>query len=226
MRTRQLRRFVADLLRGRRTRRFAADADEEAYVRTAIELRSAAGDRPSEEFVDALRKRLSAAMEDESAEPVRLTTGRRRFVQAAGMVAGVAAGSAAVGAAAGFTLGQQETLADQGDTLQPNDGQWRTVAASAELPDGGVKPFDLGTVLGFVQRTDGKLRAVSGVCTHLGCRLVLDLPHRQLNCPCHRAAFSVGGQVLRHQLPTQLPPLPRLAVREIDGAIQVFAPHA
>jgi cytochrome b6-f complex iron-sulfur subunit len=47
-----------------------------------------------------------------------------------------------------------------------------------------------------------------------------------LNCPCHGATFSVTGAVVRHRLPMALPPLPRIAVREIDGAIQVFAPPA
>jgi nitrite reductase/ring-hydroxylating ferredoxin subunit len=201
-------------------RRFAASAADEAYVRTAIQLRAAVDERPTEEFVAALEKRLSAAM----AEPAPIATGRRRFVQAAGMVAGVAAGSAAVGAATEFALsGTQTPVAEQ--TLDPNGGQWRTVATSAELPDGAVRAFDLGSVLGFVQRTEGKLRAVSGVCTHLGCRLALDSPRQQLNCPCHRAAFSVNGEVLYHQLPIELRPLPRLAVREKDGAIQIFAPH-
>jgi nitrite reductase/ring-hydroxylating ferredoxin subunit len=98
------------------------------------------------------------------------------------------------------------------------------VAATADLADGAVRAFDLGTVNGFVERTGGRLRAVSGVCTHLGCRLALDGPARELTCPCHNAAFAVTGELIRHQLKTPPPALPRLAVREIDGAVQIFAP--
>ncbi|WP_279581276.1 Rieske (2Fe-2S) protein [Fodinicola feengrottensis] len=212
---------------GRRPRTFGVEPGDEAYVRTAIELRAAgsADAGPSEDFVESLHDRLSKAMAEPDPVPAPAAkTGRRRFVQAAA----VAAGSAVVGAGAEFVLTRPPTLADApiaAQTLTPNVGEWRTVAGSHEIGDGGVKPFDLGVVTGFVERTSGKLRAVSGVCTHLGCRLVLDNAQKQLNCPCHRASFAVTGEVLRHQLPITLPPLPRLAVREIDGLVQVFAPH-
>nr|MBA2324177.1 Rieske (2Fe-2S) protein [Pseudonocardiales bacterium] len=103
-------------------------------------------------------------------------------------------------------------------------GQWRTVAASTELPVGGVNRFDLGTVIGFVMRNGGQLAAVSGLCTHLGCRMAMNGPAGRLGCPCHETSFALGGQVLRHQLPVDPGPLPRLQVRESDGAVQVFAP--
>jgi Rieske Fe-S protein len=32
-----------------------------------------------------------------------------------------------------------------------------------------VRPFTAGAVSGFVERVDGQLRAVSGICTHQGC---------------------------------------------------------
>jgi nitrite reductase/ring-hydroxylating ferredoxin subunit len=100
----------------------------------------------------------------------------------------------------------------------------RAVAASGELPDGGVRAFDFGSVSGFVARSGGRLRAVSGVCTHLGCRLMLDAPAHQLRCPCHTASFALTGEVLHHELPISLRPLPLLPVRETDGVVEVFAP--
>jgi cytochrome b6-f complex iron-sulfur subunit len=115
-----------------------------------------------------------------------------------------------------------ETARDQ--VLTPNTGQWRTVSASADLAEGGVQGFDLGSVIGFVARTGGQLRAVSGVCTHLGCRLALDAAARQLNCPCHTTSFAVSGELLRHQLPMAPRPLPQLQVREIHGDVQIYAP--
>jgi nitrite reductase/ring-hydroxylating ferredoxin subunit len=98
------------------------------------------------------------------------------------------------------------------------------VAAVADLPEGAVRGFDVGTVTGFVERTADGLRAVSGTCTHLGCRLALDSASRQLLCPCHNAAFAVTGELVRHQLTTPPPPLPLIAVREAEGAVQIFAP--
>jgi Rieske Fe-S protein len=65
---------------------------------------------------------------------------------------------------------------------------------------------------------------VSGVCTHQGCRLVLDAGDTELMCPCHGATFGLSGAVLRHRLSFRLTALPRLAVRELGDVIQVFAP--
>ncbi|MFZ0228611.1 MAG: Rieske 2Fe-2S domain-containing protein, partial [Mycobacterium sp.] len=108
--------------------------------------------------------------------------------------------------------------------LTPNTGRWMRVAASAELPQEAMRPFDLGSVIGFVRRVDGKLEAVSGVCTHQGCRLWFDAPDDRLRCPCHSTSFSPAGQVLTHQLPIAPKPLPTLMVREHNGAIEVFVP--
>ena len=57
MNARGLRRYVDDLLRGRRPKAFAPDDFEAAQIRTAIELRAArqgpdAGDAPHEEFLN------------------------------------------------------------------------------------------------------------------------------------------------------------------------------
>jgi cytochrome b6-f complex iron-sulfur subunit len=48
---------------------------------------------------------------------------------------------------------------------------------------------------------------------------------RELMCPCHGATFALDGSVLEHRLSFRLTALPRLAVRETGGAIQVFAPR-
>ncbi|MGW6280825.1 Rieske (2Fe-2S) protein [Kribbella sp. NPDC055071] len=219
---RGVRRFVRDLLRQRRTKPFAADAADESALRTAIALRAGGVDtEPRAEFVASLRGRLRAELDEVAAEPPKGS--RRRFV---GSVAAASAASIALGAVVGRSLGDPVTAdppaADQ--TVVPDNGEWHAVVAAKDLPDGVVRPFDAGTVVGFVHRSGGELRAVSGICTHLGCRLALDGPARQLNCPCHNAAFSVDGAVLHHRLPIALPSLPKLMVRESDGVVQVFVP--
>ena len=108
--------------------------------------------------------------------------------------------------------------------LTPNTGSWQRVATSSDVPDGRMHPFDLGSISGFVRRVDGKPQAVSGVCTHQGCRLWFDAPDDRLRCPCHSTSFAPSGEVLTHQLPIAPKPLPTLMVREVNGVIEVFAP--
>ena len=86
-----------------------------------------------------------------------------------------------------------------------------------------MRAFDLGAVVGFVARTDGVVGAVSGTCTHQGCRLTLDAPSRQLDCPCHMTVFAVDGELVKHQLPEPPAPLPQIETREVDGAVQVYS---
>jgi cytochrome b6-f complex iron-sulfur subunit len=93
---------------------------------------------------------------------------------------------------------------------------------SADLAEGVLRRFDTGSVSGFVTRRAGRLVAVSGVCTHLGCQLTPEAGH--LRCPCHQALFAADGKVLAHRLPIALPALPRIAVREREGRIEVYVP--
>jgi cytochrome b6-f complex iron-sulfur subunit len=222
------RRFIADLLRGRRPRPFRADDDDVGQLRAAITLRSAQPDSatPREEFVTDLHRRLAEQLATEHHEaPQRpaVDSMRRRLVAASS----IAAAAAAVGAVVDHTVtsqGPTQSGAGEPQTLIPTTGQWRTVSASADLAEGGVQGFDLGTVVGFVARTGGALRAVSGVCTHLGCRLALDAAARRLDCPCHRTSFAVSGELLRYQLRVPPAALPQFEVREVGGEVQVYAP--
>jgi cytochrome b6-f complex iron-sulfur subunit len=223
---RGLRRYIDDLLRGRRPKPFAPDDFEAAQIRTAIELRAARpeGDAPRQEFLDELHARLAQQMT--GAPPEVPPMSKRNTTRRQVIVGTSAAAAAAVTAVSVDRLvvgGQAEAPAASGQ-LTPNDGRWMRVAASSEVPDGAVHPFDLGSVNGFVRRVNGKLEAVSGVCTHQGCRLWFDASDDRLRCPCHTTSFAPSGQVLTHQLPIAPKPLPTLMVREVDGAIEVFAP--
>src|SRR2546423_2891292 len=104
MNSRRLRRYVDDLLRGRRPRPFPADDDEAADVRTAIALRAArsGSGAPSEEFVTGLHRRLAAefaASTDADPTPAFHAATRRRVVQGAAAAAPPAAAGAAGGPA-------------------------------------------------------------------------------------------------------------------------------
>jgi cytochrome b6-f complex iron-sulfur subunit len=223
---RTVRRFVVGLLRGQPTERARPDDFEAEQMKTAIELRAArlGSDAPREEFVTDLHRRLAAEMaEEQPAVSHSRWAPRRREVVIGGSVA---AASAAAGLVVGRNLlAPTETQhATPQRELDPNAGAWRPVGASVDLPEGSALGFDLGSVNGFVHRTDAKLEAVSGVCTHQGCKLWLDAPESRLRCPCHSTSFSLEGTTITHQLPVAPPPLPRFQVRELNGVIEVFAP--
>lgn len=223
MSARGARRFISDLLRGRRPRSFRADESDIGPVRAAITLRGARPDgaTPRTEFVTELHERLAADLAGTPAQQARVDGTRRRLVQATS----IAAAAATVGAVVDHAIiSQGRAEPGPAQTLTPATGQWRTVSASTDLAEGGVAGFDLGSVVGFVARTGGELRAVSGVCTHLGCRLALDAPARRLDCPCHRTSFALSGELLTHQLPVAPPALPHLQVRENHGVVQIYAP--
>jgi nitrite reductase/ring-hydroxylating ferredoxin subunit len=224
---RPVRRFVDGLLRNQRTERARPDDVEAGEMRTAIELRAArtGSDSPREEFITDLHRRLAAQMDDD-ATPSEGPSGTRRQVV---IGTGLAAASAAAGIVVGRNLlapssGPAKEAAPAQTVLEPNAGTWHAVGASADLPKGGALAFDLGSVNGFVHRSDAQLEAVSGICTHQGCKLWLDAPEGRLRCPCHSTSFSLEGDTLTHQLPTAPAPLPKFEVRENNGQIEVFAP--
>jgi cytochrome b6-f complex iron-sulfur subunit len=222
MNTRSLRRYIDDLLRGRRPKPFRPDDFEAAQIRTAIDLQASrqGSDAPSDEFLADLHRRL-AAQQDGTVQPTPTLNATRRNV-IVGTSAAAAAAVAAVSIDRALIAGSQ--VADGGRELTPNSGRWIRVAANAEVTDGVMRAFDVGSVIGFVRRVNGKPEAVSGVCTHQGCRLWFDAPDDRLRCPCHSTSFAPAGQVLTHQLPIAPKPLPTLMVREENGAIEVFVP--
>jgi cytochrome b6-f complex iron-sulfur subunit len=225
MNARGLRKYIDDLLRGRRPKPFQPDDFEAAQIRTAIELRAArpGGDAPRQEFLNDLHARLAEQMTGTPPEAVpRLNTTRRQVI--VGTSAAAAAAVTAVSVDRLVVGGQAAEAPAASGQLTPNDGRWMRVAASSEVPDGVMRPFDLGSINGFVRRVNGKPEAVSGVCTHQGCRLWFDATDDRLQCPCHSTSFAPSGQVLTHQLPIAPKPLPKLMVREVDGTIEVLAP--
>jgi nitrite reductase/ring-hydroxylating ferredoxin subunit len=227
---RTVRRFVERLLKGQSTEHARPDDFEAEQMKTAIELRAArvGSDAPREDFISDLHRRLAAEMAEDQAtvdHPRWAPRGTRRQVVIGGSVA-------AASAAAGLVIGRNLLAPTETPTsepqaqgeLDPNAGTWHAVGASADLPDGAALGFDLGSINGFVHRADTKLEAVSGVCTHQGCKLWLDAPDSRLRCPCHSTSFSLEGKTVTHQLPTAPPPLPKFQVRENNGVIEVFAP--
>lgn len=220
---RGINRYIEDLLRGHRPKDFRASPDQAALARAAITLRSArpGSGAPAEEFITGLHKRLAAELDDARPEPHVSGRPRRAFMRAASAAAAIATGTV-IGRL--VTARNAATALPSGGAIVPDEGSWQAVLASADLPDGAVRPFALSALTGFVERTGGRLRAVSGICTHQGCRLSLAEPPTQLDCPCHSAVFALDGTVIRHRLSVQLTALPQILVRESGGVVQVRAP--
>lgn len=226
MTRRRISAFVEALLRDRRPPSFRADPSDADAMRAAINLRAhdAEAASPSPEFVQDLHDQLRRDLDEQPhlARGPRPALVSRRWVLE----------GAAVAAAAGVGIViDREALAPSHHTtassssLVPTTGDWQPVASRAALAAGQATRFDGPGAVGFISEQRGTLLAVSGVCTHQGCLLQLDQTGRQLDCPCHRTAFALSGDVLFSQLSTRPAPLPRLEVRDRNGKVEVFVPR-
>lgn len=100
--------------------------------------------------------------------------------------------------------------------------RWRRVAAARDVRE----DEPLTTIVGilhtdgwyqtrretvvFIDREADGFRALSAVCTHLGCRVGWSPDIRRFQCPCHRGVYERDGQVVSGPPPR---PLARLDVR-------------
>lgn len=208
-------RFVDALLRNRRPRRFRASPEELDAMRVAIRLRASrtGADLPDPMFVDKLGQRLR---EELSGEPVHRRLSRRGLLVAAGTTA-----AAAVAGGVAGVVGDRLAPVNAGSReLVPAGATWQPVVAAAAVADGQAVWFSTGAVEGFVVNRGGRFRAISAICTHLGC--VLQPAGGHLTCPCHRTAFSLDGTVTWHELPEAPPALPTLRTRVRNGQVEVY----
>jgi len=205
-------RYLESLLAGGRpSPDDVSDRDEADMARLAAELSAAAdpaGGTPDPAFVDQLRRRMRAADEGIAAvqvpPPVRPGLGgiARVRVSRRQLLSGGLAGAAGIAAGAlGATLLRPAEenggglIWDDGTDLVGEDGEWVQVATLAELPQGSAVRFSTRAFDGFVVNDGGVIRALSSVCTHLGCTLYFREGWRDLRCPCHGASFDLAGQL-------------------------------
>src|SRR4030088_3583216 len=145
MNERGKRRYIDDLLAGRRPRPFDPDDFEAAEIRTAIDLAAAKpdSDSPRPDFLADLQKRLAAQM-DEPAEnvtplPTRPTGTTRRLVITA-TSAEAAAAAVAVTVDRFVVAKESESPPSAEGELIPNQGSWQPIASSADVSDTGMHP--------------------------------------------------------------------------------------
>jgi nitrite reductase/ring-hydroxylating ferredoxin subunit len=188
------------------------DRDEAEMARMAAELagtgRPASGIEPDPAFVEQLRLRMRQADAGIAAvrqpPPVRerpqpaglgrWRLSRRQLLQAGvGAAAGMAAG--VVGASLGGRAQQPPGMAGDGEPLVSGDGFWTEVARVADVPPGTALRFSTAAFDGFVVNDEGEIRALSSVCTHMGCTLHFRPDWHDLRCPCHGASFDLAGRL-------------------------------
>ena len=206
-------RIVNDLLRGRRLRLRAGDAEEKEAITAAA--RFAAASQGPQRMSPAFRRRLAQILESAPRE----TWMTRRAALVAGL--GVAAG-----AVAGGIVGRQ--LTPVGDAslsarsaVLPVDGTWTDVGAIGDFQEGQGKLVKAGGVGAFVFRRGETVTAVSSICSHLPCELWWDHGAALLDCPCHPVSFTAEGKPSSPSY--TLPPLNEVKVRlTAAGRVEVL----
>jgi cytochrome b6-f complex iron-sulfur subunit len=213
-------RFVDDLLHGRRPRRFDA-TPEEAEAMTAAAGLSAArvgADVPDKAALERIHQRLAEALDESAVVDRRLS--RRAWLR----TAGAAAAAVVVGVGLDEVVRTRQESGGAGGTatLLPDSGSWRPVAAVSQIPSGHAKQVSTASLDVVIINDGGSITAVSGVCTHLGCKLQPDDANRQLNCPCHQTSFGWSGKVLYYRLKAAPANLPQIPSRVNNGQVELY----
>jgi glycine/D-amino acid oxidase-like deaminating enzyme/nitrite reductase/ring-hydroxylating ferredoxin subunit len=88
-------------------------------------------------------------------------------------------------------------------------GKLRSRAGSVEdVPPGSGEVLELDGEKAAVHRAeDGRVSAVSAVCTHMGCDVVWNPAESTWDCPCHGSRFATDGAVLEGPATRPLAPV-------------------
>jgi nitrite reductase/ring-hydroxylating ferredoxin subunit len=183
----RVERIVNDLLRGRRLKLRAGDAEEKEAITAAA--RFAAASQGPQRMSPAFRRRLAEILESTPQE----TWLTRRAALVAGL--GVAAGALA-GGVLGKALAPSgaSSLQSASSPVVPKGGRWTDVGALADFREGQGKLVRAGAVGAFVFRRGESVTAVTSICSHLPCELWWDQGSSLLECPCHPVSFMASGE--------------------------------
>ncbi len=87
-------------------------------------------------------------------------------------------------------------------------GEPVAVASTLDLPPGKGQVYSVNNRPVIVINTPEGIKALSAVCTHLGCIVYWDEQRGAIACPCHAAFFSTNGDVISGPPPDPLPVYP------------------
>jgi nitrite reductase/ring-hydroxylating ferredoxin subunit len=233
------------------------DRDEAEMARTAAELAASgrSGTPADPAFIEQMRLRMREA--DAGIASVRVPPpvrevaevaadgsrrwrlSRRQLLQAGiGAAAGMAAG--VIGVSLTRDNQRRATLGDDAPFVA-GEGFWAEVARLDEVPPGSALRFSTAAFDGFVVNDGGTVRALSSVCTHMGCTLHFRPDWQDLRCPCHGASFDFAGRLANGRwawrntgpyhgdaeaYPIELPDLVRPRVKVEDGVVWVWTAQA
>lgn len=78
-----------------------------------------------------------------------------------------------------------------------------------QIKQGEVPAPGEGKIIGdaAVYNDNGQVRAMSKVCTHLGCSVAWSAEEKSFNCPCHGSKFNPDGSVKNGPAEEPLEPL-------------------
>lgn len=210
----RVERIVSDLLRGRRLRLRAGDAEEKEAITAAA--RFAAASQGPQRMSPAFRRRLAEILESTPRET--WLTRRAALVAGLGVAAGALAGGL-VGRSLEPTRGG--ALQAASSPVLPDNGQWTDVGALADFKEGAGKLVKAGAVGAFVFRRGESVSAVSSMCSHLPCELWWEGNSGLLECPCHPVSFTADGKP--SSLSYALPNLNEVKARVTDtGRVEVL----
>jgi nitrite reductase/ring-hydroxylating ferredoxin subunit len=207
---------IEAILADRSPRRVARDlsAEEQEMLHVAQLLHGSSAPSPEPEFVERLHQQIFASP--------------RRVSRRTAFLSGVGALAAGLLAGIGIERKVVDSENQPPSALVPVWGKWYRVASVADLEDGAVRAFSAGAIRGFVIKQNGQIRALSSICTHMGCGLVYAAQKRALECPCHGASFNLSGQLnvgpggYGTSSNRTIPPLPRLVFRIREGSVEVL----
>jgi len=133
---------------------------------------------------------------------------RRRFLSKAALTCAVGAGGLAGAAALRTVIPSLTRTPSVFSVGHPSDFPVNTFVL---LPEHKV----------FIVRDYEGVRAISAICTHLGC--VLKWIEDEFHCPCHGSRFDPTGRVLSGPAPS---PLPWYGVDQApDGQLRIDTGH-
>ncbi len=214
----RLNRFVEALRMGRRPEpglaRTKEELDELLLAARLAGVRPGYSE-PDPDFLEQLRRQLGSAT-----RPAERRLNRGRLLRVAGiLVTGLVSGVGLDRIAQRF---QRAASPPGPSALTLSGGRWYPVAEFADLPLGVARPVEAGAVPAFVIRERDSVRALSRVCTHMGCLLNFDPGESEIQCPCHGAVFDLNGKPDPEYDRLALPPLPSLDVRVVNGTVFVL----
>lgn len=72
------------------------------------------------------------------------------------------------------------------------------VCLNSEIPSAGLREITdpQGKTVLLMRKSDGALKALSTVCTHLGCTAFYRPLRNIFECPCHQGVFDMDGNVV------------------------------